>query len=54
MFAMTFLTILVALFADIATSELTRWTWFSLGMCLNVGFFAMLLKVKGKSFKGKP
>jgi hypothetical protein len=48
MFTMTFVTIMVALFADIAETELMRWTWFAFGMSLNIGFFLMLWKIKGK------
>ena len=45
MFSLTFVTIMIALFADVATTASSRWGWFTLGCTLNTLFFMMLLKI---------
>ena len=45
MFSLTLVTILTAIFADLAPDASQRWTWFGFGCTLNVMFCVMLLKV---------
>ena len=45
MFSLTIITILTAIFADLAPDASQRWTWFGFGCTLNVMFCVMLLKV---------
>jgi len=46
MTALTFFTIITALFADTSPTVTTRWTWFGIGCWLNIMFFTMLFKIK--------
>jgi len=45
MFSLTLITIMTAIFADLAPYASQRWTWFGFGCTLNVMFCVMLLKV---------
>jgi len=45
MFSLTLITIMTAIFADLAPDASQRWTWFGFGCTLNVMFCVMLLKV---------
>ncbi len=45
MFSLTLITIMCALFADLAPSTSSRWTWFTIGCTLNVLFCLMLTKI---------
>jgi hypothetical protein len=45
MFSLTLVTIMTAIFADLAPDASQRWTWFGFGCVLNTQFCAMLLKI---------
>ncbi len=45
MFSLTLVTIMTAIFADLAPDAAQRWTWFTFGCVLNTQFCAMLLKI---------